>query len=600
MKQLHVILISALCLAAFVSACGSGTHETDGQLTGVVTFATGSTSLNGKAVASGAKVRAGDKIETRENSSAVIQFDDGSLVILREQTSVDIQTIPARSIQKRKDNRIGLVQRKGTTFNKTTAQGMSYSAKGRAKVTSSGDAAYSFTVNSQSNETVVRLLRGKVNMLPDSDKSANSMKLDNREKLTSSANKKINRKAGLSKTETRELAALDTISIIPAAKLREGTYSPQDVVPDEALPLLLDKDQVRASSNSEGKPVNARATGTKHAETNVKSSTRVTDRTTDSNKADNKSTRTDKREAAKAGKPAQSNSSTSTSADGKNAASRSSAKGETRKSASADGKQNAVTRDTKSAQADTSVKSPSARKDASVSNDTKSASRPAKESGTTKSRGTQPADRKVTDANSGVKSTARVTDRTADSQKTDNKSTRTDNREAANNGKLAQNNSPASTSADGKNAASRSSAKGETRDSAMTDGKQKTVTRDTNSAQSDTSAKSPSTRKDSSVSNDTKSASRPAKESGTTKSRGTQPADRKVTDANSGVKSTSARVSIGDLAKRYGKLSRVFTIHGKEYVGVFRQAGNTIEIITTDGTITIPTSAVKKISPYNF
>ena len=62
--------------------------------------------------------------------------------------------------------------------------------------------------------------------------------------------------------------------------------------------------------------------------------------------------------------------------------------------------------------------------------------------------------------------------------------------------------------------------------------------------------------------------------------------------------SSMKRLTISELKKKYGTLSVITTKDNKKYIGAFRITGNKIEIITTGGKITLPSSKVKNLSPY--
>lgn len=58
------------------------------------------------------------------------------------------------------------------------------------------------------------------------------------------------------------------------------------------------------------------------------------------------------------------------------------------------------------------------------------------------------------------------------------------------------------------------------------------------------------------------------------------------------------KLTLDDLRKKYGRLSRVTTKDGKEFIGAFQQKGQNIIINTVDGVVTIPVEKVAKISPF--
>ena len=58
------------------------------------------------------------------------------------------------------------------------------------------------------------------------------------------------------------------------------------------------------------------------------------------------------------------------------------------------------------------------------------------------------------------------------------------------------------------------------------------------------------------------------------------------------------RMTLEDLKKTYGRLSKVVTKDGKEYIGSFQQKDSFIIMTTVNGTVKIPVNDVAKISPF--
>lgn len=56
--------------------------------------------------------------------------------------------------------------------------------------------------------------------------------------------------------------------------------------------------------------------------------------------------------------------------------------------------------------------------------------------------------------------------------------------------------------------------------------------------------------------------------------------------------------SLAEIRKTYGSVSVIKTTDGKTYTGYFKQSGRMIDIITEKGTVTIPSSSIKKVSAY--
>jgi hypothetical protein len=60
------------------------------------------------------------------------------------------------------------------------------------------------------------------------------------------------------------------------------------------------------------------------------------------------------------------------------------------------------------------------------------------------------------------------------------------------------------------------------------------------------------------------------------------------------------RYTLAGLRKKYGSLSMIRTKKGAVYIGSFKQLGNRVEVVTVKGKITLPSSTIFKVSPYNY
>jgi len=58
------------------------------------------------------------------------------------------------------------------------------------------------------------------------------------------------------------------------------------------------------------------------------------------------------------------------------------------------------------------------------------------------------------------------------------------------------------------------------------------------------------------------------------------------------------QITLDDLRRTHGQLSKVITKSGKVYIGAFKQKAGNMEIITTKGKRIIPSSTVAKVEPY--
>ncbi|HNX60731.1 MAG TPA: FecR domain-containing protein, partial [Spirochaetota bacterium] len=240
MKRYSFILIISVSLAFFINACSK---EQPKQITGVLTFIAGNAALNGKPVAVGTEVKKGDRIETKENSCAVIQFFNSSLITLHEKTSINIETLLARSTSNGK-NEIAIYQDKGTTFSKIMKNEASFSTRSKTTIAAVRGTAYTFVVDGKAENADIRLLHGKVDVLPcGTDSAIKPDSLIDGEKIIATGNGKKQKKTSLSSNETTKLSALDTINILPSDKIIKGGYKPEEVVPDNARAILLETDE---------------------------------------------------------------------------------------------------------------------------------------------------------------------------------------------------------------------------------------------------------------------------------------------------------------------------------------------------------------------
>lgn len=241
MKRSFLILILTFSLTSFISACGK---EQPKQISGVLTFIAGDTVLNGKPAVVGEEVRKGDRIETKENSCAVIQFFSSSLITLHEKTSVNIETLIARSNSNGGKNEVAVYQDKGTTFSKIMKNESTFSTRTKTTIAAVRGTAYTFTVDKKSENADIRLLHGKVDVLPHNANDAiKPDSLIDGEKIIATGRRNKPEKTSLSPKETEKLSALDTINILPSDKIVKGEYTPKEVVPDNALGFLLETDE---------------------------------------------------------------------------------------------------------------------------------------------------------------------------------------------------------------------------------------------------------------------------------------------------------------------------------------------------------------------
>lgn len=59
------------------------------------------------------------------------------------------------------------------------------------------------------------------------------------------------------------------------------------------------------------------------------------------------------------------------------------------------------------------------------------------------------------------------------------------------------------------------------------------------------------------------------------------------------------KLTLADIKAKYGRIAKIQTKNGKEYVGYFNQAGAEMTIQTVDGQVSVPVANVQKVTPMN-
>lgn len=59
------------------------------------------------------------------------------------------------------------------------------------------------------------------------------------------------------------------------------------------------------------------------------------------------------------------------------------------------------------------------------------------------------------------------------------------------------------------------------------------------------------------------------------------------------------KLTLADIKAKYGRIAKIQTKNGKEYVGYFNQQGAEMTIQTVDGQVSIPVASVQKVTPMN-
>ncbi len=59
------------------------------------------------------------------------------------------------------------------------------------------------------------------------------------------------------------------------------------------------------------------------------------------------------------------------------------------------------------------------------------------------------------------------------------------------------------------------------------------------------------------------------------------------------------KLTLADIKAKYGRIAKIQTKNGKEYVGYFNQQGDQMTIQTVDGQVRVPVASVQKVTPMN-
>jgi len=72
-----------------------------------------------------------------------------------------------------------------------------------------------------------------------------------------------------------------------------------------------------------------------------------------------------------------------------------------------------------------------------------------------------------------------------------------------------------------------------------------------------------------------------------------------VKKAEKAKKEEAPKMTLAELKKKYGQLSKITTKDGQSYVGAFEQQGSNMVITTIDGKVKVPVANIAKVSPHN-
>jgi len=160
------VLGYTLILTILTINCKEKNQTNADQLHGTITFLRGTVDLNGNSPKIGQIVAGKDKITTKENSSAVIQFSTSAIITLESNTSVEI----VKLMQGDENGKpaIDIAQNNGSTFNKIVPGKADYRI--HTPTITAGVRGTSFSVETTSDkESSIRLFKGKVALQKPAD-----------------------------------------------------------------------------------------------------------------------------------------------------------------------------------------------------------------------------------------------------------------------------------------------------------------------------------------------------------------------------------------------------------------------------------------------
>lgn len=230
MKHKTVIIFAIISTVLFIACQRS--HVT--ELVGRITFVSGDVLLNSSPCTFGAAVKAGDTISTGTKSAVVVQFGQTSVISLKENSSFILSTL---TIGKEVDE-ITIKQKIGSSFNKIVKKGTHYSLETPTSVAAVRGTSFSCIVSEKGS--AIKLSSGKVKVVPiiqGEAKEAESVEIDAGKKIEIST-EGISAPVELSKSEEKEMKALDKIALIPEVE-KETTIEELKKKPEDERPVIV-------------------------------------------------------------------------------------------------------------------------------------------------------------------------------------------------------------------------------------------------------------------------------------------------------------------------------------------------------------------------
>lgn len=205
MKKI-VLIHSLIAALIFVSYCSPKPEV----FQGVVTFISGTLTINNQNALYGSRVQCGDVLITGENSLAVVQISQTAVITLRSNTELKFENMLSK---KDAPQILKLFLTKGSTFHKVLIKGTDYSVKTSTIVVSVRGT--SFEVNTDGTKHKISLLNGKVHIAKslEANNQVQNIELNPGQFIESTADV-LEQPVILNNDETDKLNQLDSIPAV--------------------------------------------------------------------------------------------------------------------------------------------------------------------------------------------------------------------------------------------------------------------------------------------------------------------------------------------------------------------------------------------------
>jgi hypothetical protein len=202
---------------------------------GTITFLRGTVEVNGVKTALGTLVNAKDKIEVKEKSTAVIQFENNAMITVEANTKLSVDTL---LMGENGQPKIAITQQSGSTFNKIMPGKADYNI--RTPTITAGVRGTAFSLDMKDEKTAeIKLFRGKVALTQDAAGAVEGAKseeviLEAGNKLEITEGQKLAEvtQVALAKEEVESLSKLNEIAFVAEeslTKMEDATIKGEDV-----------------------------------------------------------------------------------------------------------------------------------------------------------------------------------------------------------------------------------------------------------------------------------------------------------------------------------------------------------------------------------